>query len=379
MCLAATFDLYVWANLISVCETIFTNLQVVQSDNDFHCRGRTHLQCSQLNKVSDSGSSFYINYPSKDAGLPPRVRDATKGTVENDTETCVAVVLTEYGVEHASDVVRGKSLDKVQSSKASGTTHSKSRDIVLFSAEQFLSVDLPRDHALKNGNDSFESHRPMFFSSSSQRVGAVQKLVGADLRMCSNQKLYLLRNSITLFVKSDRDREKYRHVREQVPRVANNTYAVLSNEDAAALQSIEESETWKNLQQEREQKKLQKQLLIRSPGGRFTTSQQQQQREKERQEEAAREAADRPIVFEIITAAFRSVIAEGDTKTKSLLRRANIRALTRDRAVENLRGREDLTWSGLFVYDMADTMAKTFKQSLVDTDDDCSTKANALI
>ena len=75
--------------------------------------------------------------------------------------------------------------------------------------------------------------------------------------MCTRSQLCHLRNSIRLFNKSDGDREQYRRVRERVPRVAASTYAVLSDEDAAALQSIEESEAWKNLQQEREQKQQQ--------------------------------------------------------------------------------------------------------------------------
>jgi len=82
---------------------------------------------------------------------------------------------------------------------------------------------------------------------------------------------------------------------------------------------------------------------------------------KKEEEAAAREAADRPKVLGIVVAAFRSVIAEVDAKTSSA---AKIRNLTRDRAVDNLASRKDLTWNGLYVYETARTMATTFKQSL---------------
>jgi len=67
---------------------------------------------------------------------------------------------------------------------------------------------------------------------------------------------------------------------------------------------------------------------------------------KKEDEAAAREAADRPTVLGIVEAAFRSVIAEVGTKTSSAY---TIRHLTRDRAVDNLASREDLTWNGLYV------------------------------
>ena len=67
---------------------------------------------------------------------------------------------------------------------------------------------------------------------------------------------------------------------------------------------------------------------------------------KKEDEAAAREAADRPTVLGIVEAAFRSVIAEVGTKTSSAYK---IRHLTRDRAVDNLASREDLTWNGLYV------------------------------
>ena len=80
-------------------------------------------------------------------------------------------------------------------------------------------------------------------------------------------------------------------------------------------------------------------------------------RKKEEDEAAAIEAADRPKVLGIVAAAFRSVIAEVGTKTSSAY---TIRRLTRDRAVDNLASREDLTWNGLYVYETAGTMATTF-------------------
>ena len=75
----------------------------------------------------------------------------------------------------------------------------------------------------------------------------------------------------------------------------------------------------------------------------------------------AREAADKPKVRAIVVAAFRSVIAEVDPIASSSTK---IRCLTRDRAVDNLASREDLTWNGLYVYETAGSMATTFVQSL---------------
>ena len=80
-------------------------------------------------------------------------------------------------------------------------------------------------------------------------------------------------------------------------------------------------------------------------------------KKKKEDEAAAIEAADRTKVLGIVAAAFLSVIAEVDTKASSATK---IRNLTRDRALLNLRGREDLTWSGVSVFDMAGTMATTF-------------------
>ena len=57
----------------------------------------------------------------------------------------------------------------------------------------------------------------------------------------------------------------------------------------------------------------------------------------------------------------RSVIAEVDPIASSSTK---IRRLTRDRAVENLASREDLTWNGLYVFETAGSMATTFVQSL---------------
>ena len=84
-------------------------------------------------------------------------------------------------------------------------------------------------------------------------------------------------------------------------------------------------------------------------------------RKKEEDEAAAREAADKPKVRAIVVAAFRSVIAEVDPIASSSTK---IRCLTRDRAVDNLASREDLTWNGLYVYETAGSMATTFVQSL---------------
>ena len=83
---------------------------------------------------------------------------------------------------------------------------------------------------------------------------------------------------------------------------------------------------------------------------------------KKEDEAAAIEAADRPKVLGIVAAAFRSVIAEVGTKTSSAYK---IRHLTRDRAVDNLASREDLTWNGLYVWETAGTMATTFESTFV--------------
>jgi len=202
---------------------------------------------------------------------------------KNLSDACLKCTLYNRGIEgegKLDEFLQGKPLSSVSERDLDDANVVVEE---LRGLEHFLSVDLPRDHALKEGNDAFEPHRPMFFSSGSQRVGALQKLAEADLEKCTRRQLRHLRNSILLFVKSGGDREKYRHVRERVPRIAAHTHAVLSDEDAAALQSIEESEAWK----EREREKAEREKA------RKEKERKKAEREKEREQQLAKARQER--------------------------------------------------------------------------------------
>ena len=208
-----------------------------ESDNDFHTRHGAHAKCAKLEKTGDCVSSLYTNLPSKEATIPSNVRSATIGTFEDVTHV-VAIQLTEHGRGNLSDLVRGDSVEHVQLSKARGTTLSKARDVMLFALEHSLGCCLATAHALKDGNDGFESHRPMHTSSSAQRVGAIQRFA-EDLNKCTSQQLRYLRNSLELYVKSDRDRNKYQLARARLPRLSSNSHEILSDADEEAMRVVE--------------------------------------------------------------------------------------------------------------------------------------------
>ena len=146
--------------------------------NCFSKRFGSHAKAAELRNHESAVSMAYVYHPSEmNKNIPSSIREAGKGSLETSFAHFAAFALTEYGKKKCHHfVLRGPTINRLESSGTRGILESKGLEDFLFGQEQMSFCGAARLHTLNVSNPGFEYRHRYQRSASATAVVAEPSL-----------------------------------------------------------------------------------------------------------------------------------------------------------------------------------------------------------